>query len=325
MRSLVTGANGFIGRLLSSALLARGDEVVALTRQQDVGIPGVQCVQGDLTQPLSLTQGLLEGVDVIYHCAGELNDSDKMYPLHVAGTRNLLNLVHKHIEKTGLPVHWVQLSSVGAYGPGEGPADQYRSIDEASLPTPLGVYEVTKTIADELVVSLAGLDARFTFSLLRPSNVVGASMVNRSFFQMASMVRRRLFFYLGKGDAVATYVHVDDVVRALILCGTLKAAQQQIYLLSNDCPQRDLINAIADFYNVAHPTLRLPAGLFRWLIAVLPKGATPLTHARLDALLKRTTYSSSKIHSDLQFEFTSSIPDSIAELLGASSNRNSSV
>src|SRR5690606_26013376 len=61
---LVTGATGTVGRQVVSELLARGHAVRALTRDaaRAGGFPaGVEVVQGDLTEPESLTAAL-EGI-----------------------------------------------------------------------------------------------------------------------------------------------------------------------------------------------------------------------------------------------------------------------
>lgn len=318
MKVLVTGANGFIGRLLCEVLIERGDRVLALSRSACSQLPEVECISADLTGDVKGLLDIFPGVEVIYHCAGELTDPGKMYSLHVEGTRNLLGVVQQYLKSTDASIHWVQLSSVGAYGPGEGAADAYRLVNESVQPAPVGAYEVTKTISDELVVSADSLEGRFSYSVLRPSNVIGRSMKNRSFFQFCSMIRRRLFFYLGQGSALATYVHVNDVVRALVSCGTLSAARQQCYILSNDCTQKALVESIARFYRVSRPVLRLPAAPFYFLVEAFPSKRSPLSSARLDALIRNTNYSSDKIRRELGFEFLCSIPDSVPELLGES-------
>ena len=48
-------------------------------------------------------------------------------------------------------------------------------------------------------------------------------MTNRSLAQMTEMIRRGLFFYVGR-DALVNYFHVDDVVAALLLCGEREEA-----------------------------------------------------------------------------------------------------
>ena len=64
---LVTGATGFIGRLLTRALLAEGYPVRCLVRKSSSVLPdGVETVVGDMLEPASLTTAL-EGVDTAYY------------------------------------------------------------------------------------------------------------------------------------------------------------------------------------------------------------------------------------------------------------------
>lgn len=64
---LITGANGFIGRRLTTALLAGGHRIRCLVRKASSQIPqGVETCIGDLLEPATLTAAL-EGVDTAYY------------------------------------------------------------------------------------------------------------------------------------------------------------------------------------------------------------------------------------------------------------------
>src|SRR5262245_42646468 len=74
MKVVITGATGFIGRVLVRVLRARGDEVVALSRdaaraQATLGA-GVAAVAADLESPGAWTASLA-GASSIVHLAGE--------------------------------------------------------------------------------------------------------------------------------------------------------------------------------------------------------------------------------------------------------------
>lgn len=316
MNVSVTGGSGFIGGLLMASLVARGDQVTQLSRRESTPASKIKVVQGDLVSQVASLGEFVRDSEVIIHCAGEVNNTELMYNLHVEGTRNLLAAVHLEIKRTGTPVHWVQLSSTGAYGAPTCGSNQNLTIDERLAPAPVGMYEVTKTIADELVVALAAVEPLFTFTLVRPSIVIGSEMFNGSFFQMAEVVRKRLFFYIGADTSLATYVHVDDVVRALLLCASDARAAGKTFILSNDCSLEQVISQMAKAQGVPLPRLRLPEPLVRLLVKVLsPFVRLPLTPERIDALTKQVGYSSDHIRTTLGFEFNSSIPDSIPSLI----------
>jgi len=73
MKLVVTGATGFVGTALVRALLARGDEVIALSRnaaRAKAALGEVTAIDADLETPGAWTTALA-GVDAILHLAGE--------------------------------------------------------------------------------------------------------------------------------------------------------------------------------------------------------------------------------------------------------------
>src|SRR6476659_8709822 len=96
MTTLVTGASGFIGSRLATALLERGDRVRGLVRDpgraKDLGDRGVELVQGDMTDVDSLKRAVA-GVERVFHTAatvGDWPDPAESHRVNVDGTRDLL-------------------------------------------------------------------------------------------------------------------------------------------------------------------------------------------------------------------------------------------
>ncbi|MFW6153099.1 MAG: NAD(P)H-binding protein [Halobacteriota archaeon] len=73
MNVLVTGANGFVGRNLTPALVEAGHRVTALVRDASAydGPDGVRVVEGDLLDEASL-KGDFEGIDAAYYLVHSL-------------------------------------------------------------------------------------------------------------------------------------------------------------------------------------------------------------------------------------------------------------
>lgn len=320
-RICVTGANGFIGRYLVDELSRQGHQITVLTRRPNSIFPaGVQVIQGDLVLPDCSLAEFVRGCEVLFHCAGEVRDVPSMYRLHVDGTQRLLQAVLNEHEQRRQELHWVQLSSVGVYGPSRGPANTERIVTENSPQLPVGEYEVTKAKADALVAQ-ACIGGGITCSTLRPSNVLGPGMTNQSFRGLIRMVKRGLFFYIGKPGVVATYVHVDDVVAALMDCAFEPAAKGQIYNLSSDCLLDEMIDYIASKLDVRAPWLRTPELLTRTAVNLLEGWVrVPLSHSRIDALVSRTRYPADKIVSELGFNFSKAMPEAIDDLIRGESN-----
>lgn len=321
MRVLVTGASGFIGSRLVRALCDAGYQVRILSRKDPAAFelePNedvIEFVQVDLLDSAFEFETVLADCSVVFNCAGELHDESLMQPLHVDATFRLVQACKKVAIATGQPLHYVQLSSVGAYGPSTDKASVERIVTEATIPAPVGVYEITKTRADEHIVH-AEEKGIFSYSILRPSNVYGPGMPNNSIRQWGRIIKKKLFFYVGTPCAIATYVHVDDVVDALMLCGFDARAKGQIFNISNDCSQESVVDAMAKALNVSTPTLRVPEHVMRFVVSSFSwiKGF-PVSHSRVDALVSRTHYPVSKLASVLDYRPTRAVEETIGEVL----------
>ncbi|MBI5320225.1 NAD(P)-dependent oxidoreductase [Bradyrhizobium sp.] len=96
MKALVTGANGFLGRRVVLALLARGFEVRAMvrpaTRLDQLDWPAsVEIFRADLRTSLDLKRAF-EGVDVLLHLAAVVSGGeDAQFSGTVVGTERLLD------------------------------------------------------------------------------------------------------------------------------------------------------------------------------------------------------------------------------------------
>ena len=305
----VTGGTGFIGRKLVARLLARGDTVRLLSRSPEsfAHHPQLQPLRCDLTtaQTGELTD-LLEGVEVLFHCAAQLEDERLMRALHVEGTRKLAEAASHRI------AHWVQLSSVGVYGP------VYEGVvSEDSAPNPVGEYEVTKAESDRIAVAGAERGG-YSCTILRPSNVFGADMSNLSLFGLVSKIDRGLFFFIGRPGASANYIHVDNVVEALLLCAALPAAHGRVYNLSDQRTMEQLVNTIADALGRPAPRLHVPKMVASLMAATFGRmPGFPLTPSRVQALTLRTIYPVTRIEQELGYHHVITMEEGLRELVRA--------
>lgn len=303
----ITGGTGFIGKKLTARLIERGDEVRLLSRS--TASPNnsslMKVYECDLMSVgIDELSQMLEGVDVIYHCAGQLTNARAMRSLHVDATSKLAEAASQRIS------HWVQLSSVGVYGP-----VKKGIITEDSGFNPAGEYEITKAESDQIVLDAANRGG-FSYSILRPSNVFGSGMTNQSLFRMINMIERGLFFYIGKPGASANYIHVDNVVEGLICCGILQQAKNRVYNLSNYCTMEHFVEIIAAELGRSSPWLRIPKPIAQLAGRTLGKlPGFPLTLSRVGALVNRSSYPISRIQQELGYSQVMSIEDGLRELV----------
>ncbi|MEW5949729.1 MAG: NAD(P)-dependent oxidoreductase [Thermodesulfobacteriota bacterium] len=303
----ITGGTGFIGKKLVQRHLAQGDTVRILTRRNRSEIslcPHLKIYRADLTTNSNDLIPFVKGADLLYHCAAELRDTGRMYAVHVQGTSNLLKAAIGRIGR------WVQLSSVGVYGPHIAGV-----VTEETPLNPTGIYEKTKAESDLIILRAAESEA-IRFSILRPSIVFGEGMTNRSLFQLVSAIDKGVFFFIGKRGASANYIHVDNVVEGLIICGRLPQAEGRIYNLSDWRSMEEFITIIARQLGKSMPSFRIPEGVIRLivtLLGVIPK--FPLSKSRVEALTNRCSYTIARIKQELGYRHVVSIEEGLARLV----------
>jgi nucleoside-diphosphate-sugar epimerase len=291
----ITGGGGFIGKQLVNRHIQQGDQVRLLSRKAPLRSVNVQYFLGDLSSLNVDLSSFLDNVDILYHCAGEINDASLMQELHINGTQRLVNAAQGKISR------WVQLSSVGVYG-----ACQDGTITEDSKEQPLGIYEQTKTESDKIVKN-SGIPC----VILRPSNVFGIDMPNQSLRGLLRTIQKGLFFFIGKENkSLVNYVHVADVVEALMCCGSDDKALGEVFNLSQSATVEKMITSFASGIGSDKKILRFPEVFVRVIVSIfgnIPR--FPLTSSRVDALTGRCVYNSTKVQKILGFKYAMTLEE----------------
>lgn len=304
MKIAVTGGTGFIGRHLVNALIAKGNTVRVLTRDESAdNNRKIGFVNGDLLDSRLSFDAFFDGIDIVYHCAGVLQKNPHLFDINVKATQKLLDTASGKIR------HWVQLSSIGVYG-------KYKDgiVTEGNRINPSNIYELSKAKADQLLIEKAET-GKFTYSILRPSTVYGNDMTNQSLFNMIDTINKNLFFYFGNQNAIFNYIHVDNVVEALLLCGGKSKAINQIFNISDHEKLENIVNTIAQTINKKKPVLKISERILRILSALASNwNKWPLTPSRIDAMTSSVIYSNERIERELKYKHKISIEDGFKEL-----------
>jgi nucleoside-diphosphate-sugar epimerase len=167
-------------------------------------------------------------------------------------------------------------------------------------------------------VTRAAEGGSFAAAILRPSIVYGPTMPNQSLRQLVRMIEKGLFFFVGPPGASANYIHVDNVVDALLRCGTEPEAAGRTYILSDRRTMEELVAIVATEAGRAPPRLRLPEAPVRALASLLGRvRGFPLTAPRVDALTGRAVYSTARIERELGYAHTVPFEDGMRQMVRA--------
>ncbi|GAA2632677.1 NAD(P)-dependent oxidoreductase [Streptomyces axinellae] len=217
MRVLITGATGYVGQSVATALAAEGHHVSALTRDPDSGRArtlagsGVRLVQGSLTDRAVIAETLTE-TDAVVHTAYDPADQ-------VGGERALFAALAEADRRP----HVVYTSGCSVYG-----EHAHARLTSA---TPVDGGSVRAGLE-------AGLrDTGVPHTVLRPGMVHGGdarSSIVGAWFRDALTTGP---VHRGRRDKVWSWIHVDDLARAY--AAVLRAPEDhrdRVYLLADSQP-----------------------------------------------------------------------------------------
>lgn len=172
MKTLVTGATGFLGSHLARQLAGRGEDLRILMRPSSdpravAGLPAEHCI-GDLRDAASIDRAMA-GVDRVFHVAADYRlwarNPREIYESNVFGTRILLEAARRaNIRKF---VYTSTVATIAVPGNGELP-DESAQASPAEM---IGHYKRSKFEAERLAVAAA--EAGLPLVIVNPTTPVG--------------------------------------------------------------------------------------------------------------------------------------------------------
>jgi dihydroflavonol-4-reductase len=318
VRVLVTGATGFTGGHLTSALAARGYDVRALIRDAgrvsvNLAQAGVAIVAGDLRDPEVLVRAT-SGIDVVYHIAALYRQAglppDTYRDVNAIAVGRIIEAAaHNGARRV------VHCSTVGVHGD----IDHPPANEDAPL-KPGDVYQVTKlegeTIARE-TASRLGIEV----TIVRPTGIYGPG--DRRLLKLFRGVARRRWVTLGSGEIYYHLTYIDDLVEGFRLCGEHPAAANRTYILAGGevTTLNALVGLVAEEAGVRTPALHLPVWPFRTAGAVCeavcaPFGIEPpIYRRRVDFFTKSRAFDITRARTEIGFSPVVGLRDGIRRTL----------
>lgn len=297
----VTGSTGYLGKDLVKQLVHEGYEVIGLTRQNAlIDSESVRYVTGDITQPLAVP----EGIKVIFHCAGVIDkESNVLIKTNINGTQNIVDAALK--QKCLL----IYVSSAGVVG-----HTQEKKIGEDTSCSPTNLYEQTKFEAEKIVLRAveSGLKAR----IIRPTIIFGIGRIPEkdSFLHLIQAIRKKR--YVNIGDGIYNLIHVEEVIKAMLVLTEDRLPNGSIYLLNTPISFRQfarLIRKLAFGLDNDAPCIPYwPAYLVTALLSgysTVSGKKAPLSYSRLNALVDTRVFSSERILNETSYTPEKSITE----------------
>jgi UDP-glucose 4-epimerase len=239
MNILVTGASGFIGKVLAENLKRNNHSVITIDKQKDSDLV---C---DISNYNLLRESVdsIENIDIIYHLAaqpfgkGGEEEPEIDVDWNAKGTLNVCRIASQLGVK-----RFIYTSTVAVYG-------NNNFAKETDVPNPLSNYAVSK-LTGEFYVKKFSNEFGFDYNILRLWNTYGHGQDIKNeykgvVFAFANQILRDNYIKVtGSLERYRDIIYVDDVVSALIHCLNLSGSDTFNVCTSKKITIKELIETL---------------------------------------------------------------------------------
>jgi nucleoside-diphosphate-sugar epimerase len=311
VRVFLTGGTGLIGSHVAERLRRRGDEVLALAREESdtthLESLGCALVRGDVRDAPEDLARSMRSVDAVVHAAALVYAREswpRVRAVNVEGTTHVLEAA----ALAAIPAA-IHVSSVAVYGPIAGPITEETQTETPLAPTDL--YARSKRDAE--VAALGAIaDGGPRLTMIRPSVVYGER--DRLFApRIARVARMPVIPVVGSGTSAVAVVYAGNVAAAIERCLDRPPPDPAVRIFNlgvdRSLTQERLLVGMARALGHSPTVLHIPAGLVRAAAGLgerlglaLP-GITELSLSRFTQLILRDNpYRSDRIRNDLNWD-----------------------
>jgi nucleoside-diphosphate-sugar epimerase len=232
VKTLVTGATGFIGTHLVRTLVAQGRDIRCLVRKNSdikyLRDLGVELFYGDLLHKDSL-KDIAKDVNIVYHLAGEVysNLCRDFYRVNYNGTRNLVAVcLPERIEK------FFYLSSIAAVGPNR---EKNILLDEQTPCRPADAYGRSKLKAEQLLMEFFKNDG-FPIIIGRPPTVYGPGGQSKIIKKILHRVQNGRQVIVGNKNNLRSMCYIDNLIQGMLATEHCNNAIGETYFFADARP-----------------------------------------------------------------------------------------
>lgn len=254
-RIMVTGANGFIGSAIISALKEeKYYDTIALVRKGSDSIVGVASnvianINDSFHWPASLHK-----VDCVIHCAGRAHVTNETAadPLREFRKINLDGTIAlaKGAAAAGVR-RFIFLSSIGV----NGSVTRSIAFNEDSLPAPTAHYAISKFEAEQELLSLQA-ETSMEIVIIRPPLVYSANAPG-NFHLLLRLVSSRVPLPLAGTRNQRSMIALENLVDFIISCVDHPSAANQVFLIADgeSLSTQEIVRHLALGMGVSNPLL----------------------------------------------------------------------
>lgn len=297
---LITGANGFLGRAVCKRALEEDLAVRGVLRKkidkEDTNLAAQveRIIIGDINDSTDWSSALTD-CDVVIHLAARVHVMKETADSPLAEFRLVNVLGTEHLARSAAAAgvkRLVYVSSIGVNGAST-PAQPFSENDVVQPHSP---YALSKWEAEQALQKISA-ETGLEVVIVRPPLVYGAN-AKGNFATLLSVVRRGLPLPFKNVRNLRSFIYVDNLADALIVCATHKNAAGKTFLVSDgeDISLSDLLLKLSMLLDRKPRLFGLPKWALRFLFCSV--GKSELMNKLIDSL----QIDSSKIREQLNWQ-----------------------
>ena len=249
---LIVGGTGFIGYHLASKSLKKGWQVTSISSKAPRKIrylSKVKYILCDITKKKSLKKSIRKNFNYVVNLGGYVDHSNKKktFESHYTGCKNLAEIFLKK-----KPTAFIQMGSSVEYGKIKSPQKENAKCSPKSIKS---IYGKAKLLSSIYLINLFK-KKKFPSTILRLYLAYGPKQdINRFIPIIIESCIKNKKFDCSEGNQFRDFVHVDDVVDAILKSLINKNARGQIINVGSGKPRkiRNIIEHIKKISKGGHP------------------------------------------------------------------------
>ena len=270
---LITGANGFVGKVVGEKMIADGWRVRGAVRSQEAAgqLPeGVEAVIIDAIGADTDWPPLLKGIDVVIHLAARVHVMDDKVADPLSEFRRVNTIGTQRLAQAAAAAgvrRLVYLSSIKV----NGERTDGRRFTEQDPPDPQDAYAISKWEAEQVLHTIEK-ETGLEIVILRPPLVYGPG-VKGNFLRLLGWVDLGIPLPFGSVDNRRSLIGVDNLVDLIVRCVRHPRAAGQCFLAADDLglSTADLVRQLAAELGRAPRLFSFPPRLLHGAATVIGK------------------------------------------------------
>lgn len=322
MKTLITGATGFVGGALARRLHAQSADVTALGRNPIAGKQleqdGIRFLQADLGDKQAITAACAEQ-DIVFHCGAYCSPWGRyrdFYTSNVTGTQHLIHGCQQHHVSRLIYVSTPSLYF--AY-------DTRLNVSESDplAAKQVNYYTQTKLLAEHAIDSAH--EAGLPVVTIRPRAIFGPGDTT-ILPRLISRLQQGRLRIIGDESNLIDLTYIDNVVDALLLCANAPStALGKKYNITNGEPANlwQMVQRLCRELNLPYPRKKIPvrvAFMLAWGMEIASRTLLNykeplLTRYTVSVLAKSATLDISAARRELGYKANVSIEEGVERFI----------